>query len=197
MPKVAAIILAGGPSSRFGKPKQLAKFRDQTLVRHAARAAIAAGCDHVAVVVGERAAEIETELSALACEVAVNHDWREGLASSIRAGLQHVLTDDHDIELILLMACDQPLVDEKGLRELIRTQESTAKPIVASAYAGTLGIPALFARSVFPALLELTGDRGAKELILSRPDDVASFDFPAAAVDVDTAADLEQLTREA
>lgn len=193
MSRIAAIVLAAGASSRFGKPKQLAMFRGKTLVRHAVSAAIAARCDHVAVVAGEHAREIQSELEGMACDVVTNHEWREGLAGSIRAGLQHLLTDDHDIEAILLLACDQPLVDAESLRQLIELPQATGKAIAASAYAGTLGIPALFVRSVFPKLLELTGDRGAKELILSRPDDTASFDFPAAAIDIDTASDYERL----
>jgi len=192
--KVGAVILAAGTSSRFGKPKQLALFRGQSLLHHAAAAATSAGCDPVLVVVGEGAAEIEAALAGLACEVVVNPGWQEGIASSIRIGLQHLATADHDIDAILLLACDQPLVDGKSLREMIHLHEATSKTIVASAYAETLGIPALFERSCFPALLELTGDRGAKELILSRPDDVASFEFPNAAVDIDTPTDHERLS---
>jgi molybdenum cofactor cytidylyltransferase len=194
MTKTAAIVLAAGASSRFGKPKQLAILRGETLVRHAVAAAISASCAHVAVVVGEHAAEIRLELAGLGCDVVVNHEWREGLAGSIRTGLQQLLTDDHDIDCILLLACDQPLVNAQSLQDLMRLRASSGKAIVASTYAGTLGIPALFARSVFHELLELTGDRGAKELILSRTDDVASFDLPDAAIDIDTVVDYERLT---
>jgi molybdenum cofactor cytidylyltransferase len=67
------------------------------------------------------------------------------------------------------------------------------KPIIASAYAETLGIPALFDRSCFPDLLGLKGDSGAKKIILARPHDVVSFDFPGGAIDIDTAADYKKL----
>jgi molybdenum cofactor cytidylyltransferase len=70
---------------------------------------------------------------------------------------------------------------------------TSGKPIVASAYATTLGIPALFDRSCFPDLLRLKEDSGAKKIILARPHDVVSFDFPAGAIDIDTAADYKKL----
>lgn len=194
MSRIAAIVLAAGASTRFGKPKQLAIFRGETLVRLAVTAAFSARCDHVAVVVGEHAREIQADLAGLACDLVVNHEWRDGLAASIRAGLQHLLTGDHDIDAILLLACDQPLVDAPGLRGLMELRETTGKAIVSSAYADTLGIPALFARSVVPKLLELAGDHGAKELILSLPDEVAAFPFPAAAIDINRATDLEKLS---
>lgn len=197
MSRIAALILAAGTSTRFGKPKQLALFRGESLIRHAATVALAAGCDHVAVIAGEHASEIQTELAGLACDVVTNHTWREGLASSIHAGLEHLLTDDHDIEHILLLACDQPLVKAENLRELMALRKAEDKTIVASAYAGTLGIPALFARTCFASLLQLTGDHGAKELILARPEDVVTFPFPAAAHDIDTAADYQGLTSDA
>lgn len=191
--KIGAVILAAGASTRFGKPKQLAKFRGETLLAHAVSAATSAGCAPVVVVAGEHADDLKAALTSEACEFVLNHEWREGIAASIRTGLQHLVTTDHDLEAILFLACDQPLVSADNLRELIRRQETSGKSIVASAYAKTLGIPTLFARVRFPELLTLNGDRGAKELIFAHRDDVAAFDLPAAATDIDTAADYERL----
>jgi molybdenum cofactor cytidylyltransferase len=70
---------------------------------------------------------------------------------------------------------------------------TSGKPIIASAYAETIGIPALFDRSCFPDLLRLKGDSGAKGIILAQPHDVASFDFPSGEIDIDTPADYEKL----
>ena len=93
----------------------------------------------------------------------------------------------------ILLACDQPFVNAAILRQLIQLHLEDGKPIVASAYAGTLGIPALFDRSCFADLLQLTGDSGAKKIILARRPNVAIFDFQTAAIDIDTAADYEKL----
>ncbi|MDQ2659081.1 MAG: nucleotidyltransferase family protein [Verrucomicrobiota bacterium] len=191
--KVGAVVLAAGASTRFGQPKQLAIFNGESLVEHAVTAANSADCAPIVVVAGAQAAAIAAAVAALPCAVAVNHDWSAGLASSIRTGLQHLLTSDHDLEAILFLACDQPLVSAENLRGLIAEQQVTGKPIVASAYANTLGIPALFTRAFFPELLTLAGDRGAKRLFLSHREEVAAFSLPAAATDIDTISDYARL----
>ena len=160
---VAAIILAAGRSSRFGRPKQLARFESQALVRRAATAALDAACRSIVVVVGAQAAEITPELAGLSVAIVVNADWRDGLGSSIRAGTRHLIDSAGEIEGVLLLACDQPLVRADTLRQIIALHQATGKPIVASAYANTLGIPALFDRSCFAELLTLRGDRGANQ----------------------------------
>src|SRR4051794_8658284 len=153
--KVGGVVLAAGGASRLGRPKQLVEFRGQSLVRRAVSTLLAAGCEPIGVVVGEQAADIEAEVAGLLCDVVVNHEWREGIASSIRAGVQHLAQADHDLEAVLLLACDQPLVEATALREMIQLYATDGRPIVAAAYANTLGIPAIFARSCFVALAEL------------------------------------------
>ena len=98
-----------------------------------------------------------------------------------------------DLDAAVLLTCDQPFITAAVLTQLMQLCLKTEKPIVASAYAGTLGIPALFDRSCFPDLLRLKGDSGAKGIILARQHDVASFDFPAGEIDIDNAADYEKL----
>ena len=190
---VAAVVLAAGGSTRFGEPKQLAAFQGETFVRRIVRAAIDAGCAPVVVVTGEDSAQVTLELTGIPISVAVNPQWSSGLGSSIGVGVQRAIELAADLDASLLLTCDQPFVTAAVLAQLIQLRLTSGKPIVASAYAGTLGIPALFDRSCFPDLLRLKGDRGAKGIILARPHDVASFDFPAGEIDIDTAADYEKL----
>jgi molybdenum cofactor cytidylyltransferase len=119
------------------------------------------------------------------------------LGSSIAAGVEHAANITADLDAVILLTCDQPFVNAAALRQLIQLHLETRKPIVASAYAGTLGIPALFDRSCFVDLLQLKGDSGAKGIIFRRRHDVAPFNFPAAAIDIDTAADHEKLNQTA
>jgi molybdenum cofactor cytidylyltransferase len=191
--RIAAVVLAAGGSTRFGKPKQFARFRGETFVSRIVKAVIEAGCDPVVVVTGEDSAQIESGLQGLAVRIAVNPDWPTGLASSIRGGLKSAMEGAADLGAALLVTCDQPFVDRAVTTRLIQLHSTSGKPIVASAYAGTLGIPALFDRSCFPDLLQLSGDNGAKKIIAGRPHDVASLDFPAGKIDIDTAADYEKL----
>jgi len=72
-------------------------------------------------------------------------------------------------------------------------REDSGKPIVASRYARTLGVPALFDRTCFEALLALPDESGAKTLIDSRAGDVAEIEFEHGAIDIDTPADLERV----
>ena len=194
MGNVGAIILAAGGATRFGGPKQLLKFQGETLVRRALRAATEGGCTQVAVVVGESGTLIKDELSKMPGCVVENPDWPRGLGTSIRCGLRLLLVSMPPLDAAVVMACDQPLVEGATIAALLAQQEKSGKAIVASRYANTVGIPALFGRSCFAALLALPDDSGAKTLIESRSDEVAWIEFEKGAIDIDTRADFEQLT---
>jgi molybdenum cofactor cytidylyltransferase len=191
--RVAAIVLAAGSSTRFGKPKQFALFQGETFIRRIVAAAIQAGCTPVVVVTGEDSAQVTLELTGLSVSIAMNPGWSSGVGSSIRVGVQRAMDLAADLDASLLLTCDQPFVTAAVLAQLIQLRLTSGKPIIASAYAETLGIPALFDRSCFSDLLRLKGDSGAKKIILARPHDVVSFDFPAGASDIDTAADYKKL----
>jgi molybdenum cofactor cytidylyltransferase len=195
--KVAAVVLAAGGSTRFGKPKQLAIFQGEPFVRRIVVAADDAGCSPIVVVVGADAAQITSALAGLSVSIAENPNWSNGLGSSIAVGVKRAANVVNDLDAAILLTCDQPFVNAAALRELIQLHLENGKPIVASAYADTLGTPALFDRSCFSDLLQLRGDRGAKGIILRRRHDVASFKFPGAAIDIDTAADYEKLSQTA
>lgn len=195
MSNAGAVILAAGGSSRFGRPKQLLAFQGESLVRRAVRAATEACGADIVVVAGDIRALIEAELRESGAGAVENPEWRRGLGTSIRCGLQHLLASAPELDAVVLMTCDQPFVDAAIVAALVAKQATTGKAIVASSYANTLGIPALFDRSCFAALLALPDDSGAKALIESRPDDVAQIEFEKGAIDIDTPADFKRLTR--
>jgi molybdenum cofactor cytidylyltransferase len=122
-----------------------------------------------------------------------NAEWRNGMGTSIRRGLQQL---PRSVDAVVLLACDQPFVDASIVGKLIAAWEETGRPITASCYANTLGVPALFDRSCFEALLNLADDSGAKSLIAARSDDVASIAFEDGAIDIDTPADFQRLIAE-
>jgi molybdenum cofactor cytidylyltransferase len=191
--RVAAVVLAAGGSTRFGKPKQFALSQGEAFINRIVAAAMEAGCAPVVVVTGEDSAQITSELTRFTVTIATNPDWQSGLGSSIVVGIRHAMNLAPNLEAAVLLTCDQPFVNAAVLTQLIQLRLATGKPIIASAYATTLGIPSLFDRSCFPSLLRLKGDSGAKGIILARPQDVASFDFPAGEIDIDTVADYEKL----
>src|SRR5205814_8700618 len=111
MRNIGAIILAAGGSSRFGQAKQLLSFEGESLVRRTVHAAIEAGCASVIVVVGDARDRIETELRETPAVIVENPEWQQGLGTSIRCGLRSRLSSEPEAEDIVLLACDQPLVD--------------------------------------------------------------------------------------
>jgi molybdenum cofactor cytidylyltransferase len=197
MGNVGAIILAAGGSSRLGRPKQLLTFRGETLVRRAIRAASEAGCDPVILVVGAMSDTIQSSSApgdGARATVVENAEWRNGVGTSIRRGLEQL---PESIEAVVLIACDQPFVDASVVAGLVAAHEKTRKPMVASSYANTLGVPALFDRSCFADLLALPDDSGAKTLMTTRPNDVVAVVFERGAIDIDTPEDFDRLTANA
>jgi len=189
MRNVGAVVLAAGGSSRLGQPKQLLKFRGETLIRRVVGAAAEAGCDPIVVVVGETGAAIRAELRGTRATIVQNREWQRGLGTSIRCGVQEIAS----VNAMILLTCDQPRVDGSVIAGLISAHEKTGKPIVASSYANTLGVPALFDRTFFAALLALPNDSGAKSLIEAHRNETAPIEFEAGAIDIDTPEDFERL----
>jgi molybdenum cofactor cytidylyltransferase len=187
MRKTAAIILAAGESSRFGRAKQLLELERRSLVGRAVDAALGAKCSPVIVVAGAAFSEIERELRPTSAIVIENENWKRGIGTSIRAGVRHLMTTANNVGGVILLVCDQPFVDSQALQTLIEVGEKTHKPIVASNYANTLGVPALFDRSLFDQLLSIEDSTGAKSVIMSKRDRVAEVSFPEGKIDIDTA----------
>lgn len=181
-PPTAAVVLAAGASRRLGRPKQLERREDRTLLRRAAELALAAGCDPVVVVLGYAAERLAEELAGLPVRTVAAPDWAEGMAASLRAGLAAL---PGDVPAALLMVCDQPAVTAAHLQRLLGAHRGSHLPAAASAYAGVLGVPAVVGRSLFPELAAVTGDRGAREVLRADPRRVAAVPLAGGELDVD------------
>lgn len=191
---IGILILAGGSSRKLGTPKQLVEFNGVSLLRRATETALSCACKRVIVVLGSRAEEIHKEIRDLPVETVVNDEWIGGISTSLRKGLTQLMESDPNLSAAIIMLSDQPFVDEKTVRSLIDVYRTSGKPIVAAEYDGVLGVPALFNHEVFPELLALEGDAGARVVIRqSDPDRVATVAAPEAAFDVDTPEDQERL----
>ena len=159
-------------------------------------AATIAGCSPVAIVVGAERERVVAELAETNGFIVQNGTWERGIGNSIRAGLRGLLNAYPNVEAVVLLACDQPLVDASVIAGLMAKRAETRMPIIASAYAQTLGVPALFARNYFDELFRLDDEVGAKQVILNHREDVADYAFPEGAIDIDTVADYEGLVRQ-
>jgi molybdenum cofactor cytidylyltransferase len=190
-PRIAAIVLAAGRSTRMGSQnKLLADIGGKPMVRRAVETALASRAEPVVVVTGHMATEVGVALAVLDLTVVANPDYATGLASSLKAGVK-ALPKTCDGALIILG--DMPLIEPEQINRLLQAHERGA--IVVPARKGRIGNPVLWPARYFPELLQLEGDVGAKQLLSKYADQVTEVDLGTDAIfiDVDTPDALAQL----
>jgi molybdenum cofactor cytidylyltransferase len=190
---IGVIIMAAGGSSRLGTPKQLLPYDGKTLLQYTVDVAKESIANPVIVVLGWKAEDIQTSIKG--ATVVVNTEWRDGMASSIRCGINALLQVEPSTDGALILVCDQPYVTSNLLNQLVSEYQKTKRPIIASSYDNTLGVPALFHKSMFPALLGLTGDYGAKSIIQQHAGEIGAVAFSKGGVDIDTEDDYKKLSK--
>ena len=182
-----AVVLAAGPSTRFGSPKQLVRLAGRPLLHTAVTRAAEVTGQALIVVLGAGAGKLAPLLRHSPGSIVVNHDWREGLASSIRLGVGRLPAACTGVMLVL---ADQAAVSADDLKRLAGTWRKQPQYIAAALYAGICGAPAIFPRSLFRELGQLRGDAGAQALLRRNADRIIRVPMPSAALDVDTPEDL-------
>jgi molybdenum cofactor cytidylyltransferase len=192
---IGLILLAAGKSTRLGQPKQLLNYEGQTLLQHSLQVAQTSDAHPVVVVLGADAGLFEKEVTGHDVHVVVNSEWQEGMAFSIRCGIQELNRLNSAAEGAVVVVCDQPYVTPAIINRLIDVHQKTAKPLVSCMYADTVGTPTFFHKSMFPELLQLEGDGGAKGLLLKYAEELEIISFPEGQVDIDTEEDYEKLKR--
>jgi molybdenum cofactor cytidylyltransferase len=191
---VAAIILAAGESRRLGRPKQLLTHRGETLLNRAIRIAGEAGASPVLAVLGAQFEAITASIQSPTVLPIHNDHWRQGMGSSIEAGMRALGVCAPETMGVLLMSCDQPRLTADHLRLLLAAFSSQPSPvIVASSYAGIHGVPAIFPPDTFAQLRNLRGDKGARSIIDAAPCPIVAIEFEGGEVDIDSPEDLAKL----
>ena len=147
--EVSIILCAAGSSSRMGQSKQLLRVEGEPLLLRSSKAAVGAGAERIVVVLGADAEVHKEIIKDLPVTVVYNPDWKKGMGNSLKAGLKQVLKIAPETEAIVVMVCDQPSLTNQHLIHLIQQYNTTKNMIVASAYSGTVGVPALFHKSLF------------------------------------------------
>lgn len=187
------MILAAGSSSRLGRPKQLVEFQNKTLLQHVIDTVAPFNFTSAVLILGAHADQIREATNLHDVTVLDNENWSEGIASSIRLGVSESIKLNESIQSILFLLSDQPFVTTELMDELIEMHTNGNQRITACRYKGNVGVPAIFDKAFFPQLLDLTGDIGAKRIILQNSQDVDMVAFRKGYFDVDTAEDYEQL----
>ena len=186
----AAILLAAGGGSRFRASggeghKLLAPYLGRTVIEWAIESAAAANLDGTYIVRGATDLPVPP-LAASAVAFVRNDRWREGMATSLQAGITRARRDGHAAVVVGLG--DQPLVQPEAWRRVAR---ATGSPIAVATYDGRRGNPVRLSSMVWP-LLPATGDEGARVVMRRRPDLVAEVPCPGRSADIDTVDDLAE-----
>ena len=191
---IPAIVLAAGGSRRLGQPKQLLMLGGETLIERAIRMANEAGAAPVIAALGAHFESIVASIALNNVILSINDQWEKGIASSIHAGLETIGVVARDASGVLILGCDQLRLTVAHLHALIEAFAAQNQAvIVASAYAGVHGVPAIFPRSVFADLFALKGDKGARALLVNPSCPLIALAFEGGEVDIDEPGDLPLL----
>jgi molybdenum cofactor cytidylyltransferase len=195
---LSVLIPAAGASRRLGQPKQLLRYRGETLIQRAIRLAASLAPLEIIVVIGANRDSVAAAIDA--CRRAgspadgvrevFNPDWGGGLGGSIARGADALSPGARGV---MVMLCDQWRICRRDLQKLFHTWQSDTDRIVCAQASGRLGPPAIFPATCFADLRKLTGDHGAREVLSAHADLVRPVEIPAAAADLDTQADLAAL----
>ena len=191
--KLSILILAAGNSSRLGSPKQLIEFEGQTLIERITETALSIS-EEVLIVLGGNSELILPKLERFNNVISTiyNPDWKEGMGTSIRIGVEKLAENS---DLIIILLSDQPFISKVLLQNMLQTYAKTQNPIVSCVYSNTLSVPILFNKFVFPELLKLNGDKGAKSFLHLYKNRISTINFPEGIIDIDTLEDVEYLKR--
>lgn len=191
--KIGVIILAAGSSSRLGYPKQLVKFKGKFLLQHSIDLAEAIGFNTKILVLGSKAEKIRKEIDPKKFKVVINEHWEEGMGTSISKGISEAVEKEKQLEHILIMLSDQPLISKDKIEELIKVQLNSHKQATFSEYTGDIGVPAIFSHELFSELIKLNGVQGAKKLLYNKDIRFQTIRIENGKFDVDTKTDVEIL----
>jgi molybdenum cofactor cytidylyltransferase len=192
-PKIAAIVLAAGQSTRMGSNKLLANFGGQPMVRRTVESTLASGARPVIVVTGHQAEEIRAALSGLDVTFVHNPDYAKGLSTSLNTGLAALPAD---VGGAVICLADMPLVGPTTIDRLIAAYNPVEnRTIVVPMRQGERGNPVLWGSKHFAEIMKLSGDRGARALMERFAEEVVEIGerSDAVLVDVDTPEALERV----
>jgi molybdenum cofactor cytidylyltransferase len=189
---IAAVVLAAGDATRFGGNKLLHPFRGTTVLEAALQAPLAAGLTPVVVVTGAYHTALAPVLERYPVQVCYNPNWSDGMATSLRAGLLEL---GDEVRAAFICQGDMPLLPPEVLRAMAERYRTTGAPMVAPFVGSERRNPVLFDRRLWPELLELSGDEGARSVVRRYSSEMERVEFtePAWFADVDEPGDAAAL----
>lgn len=187
----AIIILAAGESKRLGKPKQLVKYKGETLLNRSIKTAKIIQNTDVYVILGSQHEKVFLSMPKVNCYV--NANWRNGMSNTISFAVQAMALKKY--KGLVLMTCDQPFLRVGILKNILRKFEQGEKEIIISKYKNGQGIPSFFSKKYFKDLIKLEGDDGAKDIVRKNIKDVGFINFENGDKDIDTSQDVRNVLK--
>jgi molybdenum cofactor cytidylyltransferase len=174
----AAILLAAGSSSRMGRGqhKLLLPLHDRPVLAHVIDATLASIARPIIIVLGHQADQVRTQIKPYTTSPSImlveNTDYLQGMSTSLRMGVQMLISHSYrkamlsyHVDSALILLGDQPMITPQVIDTLITAYRTTGRTIVAPLYNGKRGSPVLFNESLFPELIEVTGDEGGRTVL--------------------------------
>ncbi len=190
---IRGIILAAGAARRMGKIKQLLPLGNQPMICHIAHAACQSELNEVVLVIGAAADLVSSAVDNFSLQIINNPDWSQGQASSLKAGLRLLTLD---AEAVLFLLADQPLITAGLINRIIEAYRSSGKTIICPTHGERRGNPVLFDLNRWrDALSALSGDQGARQIIVDHPDEVGLVAVESEEIfwDIDTEEDYRRI----
>jgi len=189
--KVTGLLMAAGGSKRLQSPKQLLTWQSDYLINYIIKIATASKIHQLKVILGSQAENIRKVITSQSIGILINPEWESGLSSSIRTGITCL---DESVDAALIMLVDQPYISVELLNRMIDSFIETKTEIVAPKVGRQQMTPVLFSKMLFPELLLLSGDKGAKELLKKYPVEWVDWKDRKLLIDIDSMEDYRKIT---
>jgi len=188
---ICAIVLAAGESRRMGCQKLLLPFGSKTVIGHVVHELLRSDLDAVYVVVGHEGNRISEELFRNLVTVVTNPDYKLGMLSSVRCGLQAV---SQHCDKVLVALGDQPAITSELVNHMVQASSTTDKGILVPLYRGKRGHPILFSVHYRNEIMTCFDKVGLRGLLHAHPDDIfeLSVSTPAVLSDMDRPEDYRR-----
>jgi molybdenum cofactor cytidylyltransferase len=187
MPRIAAVVLSAGESSRMGRPKALLPIEGETFIGRIVGSLKRTQVGKILVVLGHNAGPLAAAIGALPVEILINPNYQLGQLSSLQVAVRTLLPDP-DCDGMLVHLVDHPYIDASLVDRMIRQFYESKKDIVVPRCRGKRGHPVLFSRQLFGELLDAPMDQGAKAVVNAHGDATLEIetDDEGITVDIDT-----------
>ena len=186
--RIAAIVLAAGESTRFGRPKQLAEINGMPMIARVVRQVLESSADRVIVVLGHDFENVSLALAGISgIEIINNTGYRSGLSSSLKAGLKSA----GNCDAAMFLLGDMPCLGTNIINNVLEAYRQSAAPLAAATLEGRNAHPVIFRKDLWPELEQTSGDVGGRVVLKRHLDKAVTVELPDAAciTDIDTRED--------